>query len=61
MQHDHHVIAWVKAKFNVNVRYSFTYVADKNHKSSWPMSTAYGAFLDYCSCYDGELFDKVTA
>lgn len=66
MQHDNHLIPWLSAKFNLTVNkecigfscWVGDYDLDCRTGSS---DTALGAALDYVSCYDGELFDKISS
>lgn len=59
-----HVIAMLKAKFNVNVEKAyigFYIFNDEGQAIGCDDSSAYAAAMDYAACYDGELFDKLDA
>lgn len=57
-----HVIAFLKAKFNVEVEKTylgFYIFNDEGQSVGCDDNSAYAAAMDYAACYDGELFDKL--
>lgn len=70
-QHDHHIIPWLKATFNLTVHdnewytspndwwmvYEGDYDLDIKYVTDGP--SIYGAALEYAACYNGELCDKL--
>lgn len=58
----HHVITFLKAKFNVEVEKAyigFYIFNDEGQPIGCDNYSAYAAAMDYAACYDGELFDKL--
>lgn len=62
-----HLIDWLKAEFNVSVFFDGNgYTAhageyDEGVKCGYSSDTVFGAALDYGSCYEGALYDKLCA
>lgn len=69
MQHNQHLILWLKAKFNITIAQSLFGIADNRYhayegdydldiqEASGP--TIFDAALEYSACYDAALNDKL--
>lgn len=66
-QYDAHVSNWLSAKFNLTVAFNgywgFTCWRGDYDLDTYTASddTRFGAALEYTSCYDGALFDRLNA
>lgn len=58
-----HVVDFLKAKFGLVIGQSyitfFAYADDEGGVRGSSDHSAYGAAMDYASCYDGDMFDKL--
>lgn len=66
MQHDHHLIPWLKARFGITITQSLFGVTERRFHV-YEGETTYageptiiGAAVEYAACYDGALFDRLT-